>query len=274
MIDTLKYYLSIFAISIKLEIASQLEYASYMFCWLIMIPIQGFSGIYVLKTIMSRIDTLNGWNFGQVAFLFGLALLSHGFQDMLFIQTREIEYRILNGEFDRMLLRPVGVFYQFCICTFNLVGIFDMIPGVIIFLYGCKMVGFIWSPINIIILILITLGGTLIRSAVYIITGSIAFWTKKSNIFVDLNLAIFERTTQYPMSIYPNWFIKFFTFVIPIGFVSFYPVSGLLGISTNIRFPIPLDLVIWSPIVGIICFVIARSFFLLGLNRKYESAGS
>jgi len=274
MIDTIKHYLDVFKVSVKLEVASQMEYASYMFCWLLMIPLQGFSGIYVLKTIMTRIDTLNGWNFGQVAFLFGLALLSHGFQDMLFIQTRSIEYIILEGEFDRLLLRPMGVFYQFCISSFNLVGLFDMIPGVIIFLYGCKMVVFIWSPVNILCLVLITFGGTLIRAAVYTITGSIAFWTKKSSIFVDLNLAIFERTTQYPMSIYPNWFIRFFTFVIPIGFVSFYPVSGLLGIHAGNKFPIPLDLVIWSPIVGIICFIAARGIFLLGLNSKYESAGS
>jgi ABC-type uncharacterized transport system, permease component len=274
MINTIKHYLSVYAISIKLEIAAQLEYSSYMFCWLLMIPIQGFSGFYVLKTILTRIDTLNGWNLGQVAFLFGLALLSHGFQDMLFIQTRGMEYGILNGEFDRMLLRPMGAFYQFCISSFNLVGLFDMIPGIIIFIYGCNMVGFVWSPINILCLVLITFGGTLIRAAVYTITGSIAFWTKKSSIFVDLNLAIFERTTQYPMSIYPNWFIRFFTFVIPIGFVSFYPVSGLLGIAKNNNFPIPLDLVIWSPLVGILCFLAARAFFLLGLNSKYESAGS
>ncbi|WP_234121090.1 ABC transporter permease [Clostridium hydrogenum] len=274
MIDTIKYYWSVFIINVKLQIASQLEYASYMFCWLLMIPIQGFAGIYVLKTIMSRVDTLNGWNFGQVAFLFGLALLSHGFQDMLFIQTRSIEYSVLNGEFDRMLLRPMGAFYQFCISSFNLVGLFDMIPGIIIFLYGCKMVKFIWSPINILYIILITFGGTLIRAAVYTITGSIAFWTKKSSVFVDLNLAIFERTTQYPMSIYPNWFIRLFTFIIPIGFVSFYPVSGLLNISSKMNVPIPLDLIIWCPIVGIICFIIARAFFLLGLNSKYESAGS
>lgn len=272
--EQLKYYLSVFIMNMKLEIQNGLEYASYMFCWFLMIPIQGFSGIYVLKTIMSHVDTLNGWNFPQVAFLFGLALISHGFHDLLFIQTRHIEYMIIRGDFDRMLLRPMGVFFQFCSGEFNLVGFFDMIPGIVIFLYGCRATGFVWSVFNILCLLLITLGGTLIRAAVYTVTGSVAFWTKKSAFFVELNLAIFERTTQYPLSIYPDWFIRFFTFVIPLGFVSFYPVSGLLQIPLPAGFPLPLDMILWSPVVGIFCFLLARAFFNYAMKHKYESAGS
>jgi ABC-2 type transport system permease protein len=272
--DTLKHYLSVFWFSMKLQLQLELEYITYIFCWFLMIPIQAFSGIYVLKVIMDQTGDLNGWNFGQVAFLFGLALISHGFQDMFFIQTRYIEGLILGGDFDRMLLRPMNVFYQFSILSLNLCGPIDMIPGVIIFLYGCRKVGFVWSPLNILYLILITIGGTLIRAAIYTITGSIAFWTKKSSVFVDLNLAVFERTTQHPMSIYPKWFARLFSFVLPMAFVSFYPVCGLLGISTGEHFPVPIDLAIWPPVVGAIWFFIAIKFFNRGLKKKYESAGS
>jgi ABC-2 type transport system permease protein len=272
--DSIKYYFSVFYFSMKLELQRSLEYISYIFCWFLMIPIQAFSGIYVLKVIMDQIGDLNGWNFGQVAFLFGLALISHGFQDMFFIQTRFIESLIIEGAFDRMLLRPMDVFYQFCTFTLNLCGPIDMIPGVIIFLYGCNKVGFVWSPLNVLYLILITFGGTLIRAAIYTITGSIAFWTKKSSVFVELNLTVFERTTQNPMSIYPKWFSRLFSFVLPMAFVSFYPVCGLLDIPTGVNFPIPVDLAIWPPIVGIIWFYVAVRFFNRGLKNKYESAGS
>lgn len=268
------HYWEVLKYSAGLRLKVELEYSSYLFCWMFMIPLEIFSGIYVLKVVMDRIGMLNGWSFGQVAFLYGLGVFSHGFQDLFFIHTRYIENCIIQGEFDRMLLRPMGVFFQFCSGTFNLCGLFDLIPGLIIFGYGCIEVGFQWTFINIILLLLVIVGGTMIQAAIFTITGSIAFWTKKSSIFVVVNLQMFDKTTQWPMVIYPNWFIRIFSFLIPMGFVSFYPTCGFLGISSGIDFPLPLDMTIWTPIVGIFWFFLAKKFFYLGLETRYESAGS
>lgn len=274
MRESIKHYFEVFKYSTLLAVKLELEYTSYLFCWMFMIPIQLFSGVYVLKVILDRVGLLNGWNFGQVAFLYGLGVFSHGFQDMFFIQTRHIEHHVIRGEFDRMLLRPMGVFFQFCVGMVNFCGIFDLVPGVIIFLYGCVQTGFQWTLKNTLLLLLVIIGGTLIQASIYTLTGSIAFWTKKSSIFVGVNLELFDKTTQWPMVIYPQWFMRLFTFLIPMGFVSFYPACGLLGISSGVDFPIPVDLAIWTPVVGILWFMIAKWFFRLGLRKKYESAGS
>lgn len=274
MLKAVKHYLEVLKYSAVIALKSEMEYISYTLCWLLMIPIQIFSGVYVLKVIMDRVGNLNGWTFGQVAFLYGLGVFSHGLQDMLFIQTRHIEYGIIRGEFDRYLVRPLGVFFQFCIGTVNLVGIYDLIPGVIIFAYGCVQVNFQWSIQNILMLLMVILGGTLIQAAIYTLTGSIAFWTKKSSMFVGVNLQLFDKTTQWPMAIYPHWFIRIFSFLIPMGFVSFYPACGLLKISSGVSFPLPLEFPLWTPLVGLVWFLLARKIFYLGLEKKYESAGS
>lgn len=274
MREKIKYHWEVFKYYAILALKRECEYSSYLFCWMFMIPIQIFSGVYVLKVIMDRIGLLNGWTFGQVAFLYGLGVFSHGFQDLFFIQTRWIENDVIHGEFDRLLVRPLSVFFQFCIGTVNLCGLFDLIPGLIIFGYGCSVVDFQWTFTNIILLFLVIVGGTLIQAAIYTITGSIAFWTKKSAIFVGVNLEMFDKTTQWPMVIYPKWFIKIFSFLIPMGFVSFYPTCGFLGLSSNIDFPLPVEMAIWTPIVGILWFYIAVKVFNRGLNKKYESAGS
>lgn len=274
MLKAIKHYLEVLRYSAVIALKCQMEYLSYTLCWLLMIPIQIFSGIYVLKVIMDRIGSLNGWTFGQVAFLYGLGVFSHGLQDLFFIQTRHIEYSVLRGEFDRFLVRPLGVFFQFCIGTVNLVGIYDLIPGVIIFAYGCAQVNFRWNLQNILMLVMVVIGGTLIQASIYTLTGSIAFWTKKSSVFVGVNLQLFDKTTQWPMAIYPKWFIRIFSFLIPMGFVSFYPACGLLKISSGVSFPLPLELPLWTPVVGLVWFLLARRFFYLGLEKKYESAGS
>lgn len=158
--------------------------------------------------------------------------------------------------------------------TVNFCGIYDLIPGIIIFAYGCIQVNFQWSIQNICMLLLVIIGGTLIQASIYTLTGSIAFWTKKSTLFVGINLEIFDKTTQWPMVIYPHWFIRLFSFLIPMGFVSFYPACGLLGISSGVPFPLPLEMPVWTLIVGLIWFGFARKIFYLGLEKKYESAGS
>ena len=272
--ERIGHYFDVLRYSMVLALKSEMEYSSYTFCWLLMIPIEIFSGFYVLKVLLDRVGTLNGWTFGQVAFLYGLGVFSHGFQDLFFIQTRHIEHYVLRGEFDRYLVRPMGVFFQFCIGTVNLCGIYDLIPGVIIFLYGCSQVGFQWSLFNIVRLLLVILGGTLIQASIYTLTSSVAFWTKKSSMFVTVNLQLFDKTTQWPMAIYPGWFIRLFSFLIPMGFVSFYPACGFLELKSSVAFPLPLEMTLWTPLVGILWFWLAKKFFYLGLRKKYESAGS
>ncbi len=269
MIDSIK----LFFYSVRLHILVSLEYASYMFCWLLMIPIEGFSGILLLKLITQRISEINGWDFGHLAFIYGLSIVSHGVQDLLYIQTRFLDRLILKGELDRFLLRPRSPFFQFSMVTFNIVGLFSWIPAFIVFYIGCKTINFPWTFINIIYVLLIIIGGSLIRCALHITTSSFAFWTAKSGFFLELNLAMEDKFVSYPLSIYPSWIQGIFTFILPLGFVSFYPISGLLGMDAG-QFPLPLDIVYLSPVVGIICFMLAKGVFNYGLKYKYESVGS
>lgn len=272
--ETIKHYLSVLGCSFQVALKSEMEYVSYTFCWLLMMPISCFSGFYVLKVIMEKSGSLNGWSFGQVVVLYGLFMFTHSFQDMFFIQTRWIEGSILSGEFDRMLLRPMGVFFQFFTGTANICGVYELVPGIIVFLYGCHLVDFQWTVLNIIRILTVIVGGTLISAAVFTATGSIAFWTKKSNELLDFNLNIVAKTTSYPLNIYPKWFMRFFTFVVPLGFITFYPACGLLGIDNGMEFPFPLELPIVCLALGIFCFWIGKKIFEYGLKNRYESCGS
>jgi len=61
-----------------------------------------------------------------------------------------------------------------------------------------------------------------------------------------------------------------FTFVIPIGFISFYPASAFLD---HDRFVLPFDLALLTPGIGLMFFGLSQLIFNRGL-RKYESAGT
>lgn len=271
MIAILRHYLSVTSCFAQLTIQKQFEYPLFLVSWLLMIPIQYFSGIWMLKIIVDQFQSLNGWEFSELAFLYGFSLLSHGLFVVFFINTWGIDRMVINGEFDRLLLRPMSVFFQLVASYINFIGFIDLIPGIIIFLYGCHLVGFDWTFINIIKLLLVLVGAIFIRASLFIILGTIAFWTKRTGELVGFSLSILERATMYPLSIYPYLIQVIFTFLIPIGFISFYPANEFLGKSAEIQ--LPLGLALSTPIIGMICFMVSLGFFNFGL-KKYESAGS
>jgi ABC-2 type transport system permease protein len=271
MLSFVRHHVSVAGCFARLAIQRQLEYPLFLVSWFLMIPTQYFAGIWMLKIIVDRFQPLNGWSFEQLAFVYGLGLLSHGLQVIFFIQTWNIEGMVIRGGFDRMLLRPMNVFFQFVVNYVNFIGMIDLIPGSIIFLYACSKVGFAWTLSNILKLLAVILGGMLIRAAIYTITGSIAFWTKASRSMVGLVGQLFERTGMYPLSIYPVMVQMLLTFLVPVGFISFYPACEFL--KQDDRFILPLGLAIWTPVVGVLMFSVAHAIFKLGLSR-YESAGS
>ena len=272
----IRHYLSVLFYNYKVGIQSEMQYITYTFSWLLMIPLNVLSGYYVLKVILDQTGTINGWALGQIAFLYGLSLFSYGFQDMFFIQMRNMDSRIIRGAFDRALLRPLGVFFQMCTLQINICGFYSLVPAAIVFIYGCRLVHFQWTFGNALAILMVIVGGTLISLAVYLISGTIAFWTKKSSFLTDLNLTIIEKMSSYPMTIYPKLIKNIFTILIPLGFITFYPVCGLLNMDTGItyKFPLPIDLPVVSLLVGITFLLVARGFFLFALKYKYESAGS
>jgi len=73
------------------------------------------------------------------------------------------------------------------------------------------------------------------------------------------------------MTIYPHFIQFVLTFIVPIAFISFYPVCEILGKSGQIVFPVSVS--VCTPIIGIIMFILAITIFNLGL-KNYESAGS
>ncbi|SFT17084.1 ABC transporter permease [Paenibacillus sp. BC26] len=271
MVTAIRYHASVAYFFAKLAVQRQLEYPLFLVSWFLMIPLQYISGVWVLKLMVEQFQALAGWTFPQLAFLYGLGLLSHGLSVIFFIQTWHIDNMVIRGDFDRMLLRPMNVFFQFVVNYVNFIGFIDLIPGFLIFFYGCAQIGFDWHVINVLKLLGVVIGGMFIRASICTIMGSAAFWTKRSGSLVSLTLATMERTTMYPLSLYPRLIQLALTFILPIGFISFYPASDFIGQEDGFTFPV--GLAIWTPVVGLLIFALCHFIFQSGLKR-YESAGS
>lgn len=271
MLQKMKHYGSVSLAYLKISLLTTLEYRTNLLGWALANPIQFIVGFATIKFVVAEFGTVAGWDYGQLAFLYGLSVISHALNVVLFIQSWNMGYYVIEGEFDRYMLRPLNILYQFYFTGFNPVGFTDLIPGICVFAYGCINIGFRWTLGNVISILIMLTGATLIRGGVYLIIGSTAFWTKSLTSYSGYTQELFDKTTMYPLSIYPEIFQFILTYLIPIGWVSFYPVSDLLG-KSNGRFA--WNGAAWGTLaVGVLVFIVAAWIFKCGLKR-YESAGN
>ena len=270
-LKTLCHYLDVTGQNIKMAVLSVIEYPANIAGWLISNPLQFILGFATLKFVVASFGEINGWNYAQLAFLYGLSVISHALSMIFFVQGWFMGYFVIEGEFDRYLVRPLSVLYQFFFTNINIFGITDLIPGICVFVYGCIKSGFVITPINILQIVVMLIGATLIRGGIYIMLGSTSFHTRSANDFGMYTQEIFDKTTMYPISMYPESLQFILTYLIPIGWVSFYPVSGLMGIESSRFYGVMAPLM--TLVIGIAVMIIAGLYFNFGL-KKYESAGN
>lgn len=271
LLRELVHYLDVTAANIKIAFLSIIEYPANIIGWLLSNPIQFLVGFATIQFVVNEFGAINGWNYGQLAFLYGLSVISHALSMIFFVNGWFMGWWVLDGEFDRMLTRPMSVVYQFFFTNINIFGITDLVPGVIVFAYGCQKIGFCFTLANVFQILVLLVGATLIRGGVYLILGSTSFWTRSAIDFGMFTQELFDKTTMYPISMYPEAFQFILTYIIPIGWVSFYPVSGLLGIENGLANG---QVATWITLfAGIVTMLVAAGFFKLGL-RRYESAGN
>ena len=265
------HYMDVTLHVIKMAFMTVLEYPSAIAGWLISNPIQFIVGFATIRFVVESFGTVNGWNYGQLAFLYGISVISHALSMIFFVQGWFMGYFVIEGEFDRYLTRPLGVLYQFFFTNINIIGITDLIPGILVFIYGCIKCEVVISGAFILQVIVMLIGATLIRGGIYIFLGSTSFYTRSVTNFGMFCQEIMDRTTMYPISMFPESVQFILTYLIPIGWVSFYPASAMLGIENGVSSALPVPLITLA--AGVAVMLVAGAFFSAGL-KKYESAGN
>jgi ABC-2 type transport system permease protein len=256
---------------IRMAFLTVIEYPANIAGWMISNPLQFLMGFAIIRFVVESFGEINGWNYGQLAVLYGISVISHALSMIFFVQGWFMGYYVMEGDFDRYLTRPLGVLYQFFFTNINIFGITDLIPGILVFVYGCRKCGLQITCFFVIQVIVLLIGAALIRGGIYLLLGSTSFHTRSAVDFGQYTQEIMDKTTMYPISMYPETMQFILTYLIPIGWVSFYPVSGLLGIENGVYNGIFVSLITLA--AGILVMVVAGAYFTAGL-KKYESAGN
>ncbi|MET8004214.1 ABC transporter permease [Nonomuraea glycinis] len=227
-------------------------------------------GLAFIGVVVGRFGQIGGWSLSEILFLYGLRLTAHGLWFVFFNQIGQIDTVVLQGEFDRFLVRPINPLLQLMTRRAALAYFGDLIGGVALLSYAASAVDIDWSIGRVLFLMTAVLGGALVEVSIQLTLSAFSFRllsTRMLRVNVDM---MFNTFGSYPMSIFPNIVRMILTFVLPVAFVAFFPAAVLLEHDWEIGFSLWLP--VMSPCVGIFLFILAYRFWI-GQMRNYQSSG-
>lgn len=263
-------YVDLYFKLVSAGIRAQLQYR-FAFVMRIVGMITAYTGTAVTMWVMLyKFKALGDWNFYEMLFLYAIAILSWGFCIILFFHFRSLDTYILNGTFDRFLVRPINPFFHFMSMKFDVASFGQFIFSIFVFIWVSLELHLDWSFTKLLFLLASLIGGVLIQGGLLVLISAIAFWTTKSEQFYWVAMYPARNLTNYPLVVYPKVIQWFTAFVIPFGFVNYFPATVILGKNTPY---FPESIGYFSPLVGVLFFIISYFVWMLGLSR-YKSAGS
>ncbi|MTI71714.1 MAG: ABC transporter permease [Firmicutes bacterium] len=265
---SLTLYLKFISIYLK----CRLEYR-VAFILDILMPIFSYSINYLtIWIILNRFSSIRGWDFNQIMFLYTINLFSYGLAGIIFYTPmRSLDSLVKKGDFDMFLTKPMNPFLHLINRQFEHIFIGHLILSSIVFLICLGNLNITWSVLKVIWLIFVLFGATLIQGAFMIITGSLSFFYTNSTSVASSILNSLRGFIDYPISIYNKGLKILLTFILPYGFISFYPSKYFLNKSNDEIFHYLFQYA--TPIVGILLFILSYKVWLLGVNN-YKSTGS
>ena len=252
--------------SLKLHLKSMLEYkASFIATFLSQI-IVFFSYYFVILALFTKFDNIKGFTMYEVLLCFSIIQFGYAFCETFARGIDQFDRLIIQGDFDRVLLRPKNIIIQVLCFDADYTKLSRVFQAIIVFIVAIINLNIKWSILKVITLILMVLSAILIFFGIFILAAAYCFITVQSlevrNVFTDGG----KHMAQYPIGVFKKGFVFFFTFIIPYAFVNYYPLLYVLGKSNNYLYSItPLLVLIYL----IPCFLI----FYKGA-KKYTSVGS
>jgi ABC-2 type transport system permease protein len=225
-----------------------------------------FSLGFVL-VLFARIPSLSNWRMEEVLFLYGFSLIPFGLFNVLSLNLYEFgSTYIMEGKFDRVLLRPLSSLFQVLFETFRIESLQEVIVGLVVVTWASRRLQYHWHFLDVLLLAFFALCGGVIYISVFLFLSTFSFWWEdRIGIHPPFwNLLAFGR---YPLSIYSGYIQFLLSWIIPFGFATFYPSARLLG-RPEFRIYAPL-----IPLVAAAVFLLAATSWRIGL-RRYSSTGS
>jgi ABC-2 type transport system permease protein len=227
-----------------------------------------FATLYI---VIVNFQVLDGWNGDEVLFLYAMYLLSYALGACFFFNPcTRLAANIRTGEFDNTLTKPLSPFAHEFFMGFNFGYVSHVSLSVAVLVFCIVRLHLEITPISILVFAGLLIGAVLTQCAILIFSSAFSFLLITNNPVFNLMETI-KQFIHYPLSMYPAALQFLLTFVIPIGFINFYPIGVVLRKKPG-QF-IPPFMGYLTPLAGIVLLLLSIAFWNWALS-KYQSTGN
>ena len=226
------------------------------------------AGIAFLFLVFRQIPSLGDWTLSELIFIYGFAQIPRGIDHLFTDNIWLVAWRlVVNGKFDRYLLRPMNLFFQVICEKLQPDALGELLVGTILIIVSISKGIVLVDGAHVVFFVVSILAGAVIYTAIKLLFASLAFWMKISGpvLYTAYQLADFAK---YPTEIYSRVVRVVITWIIPFAFVAYLPASYFLKPSVS-----PWNTIGVECILAVVFFGIAYLVFNRG-THAYESAGN
>jgi ABC-2 type transport system permease protein len=208
--------------------------------------------------------TFHGWNWEEALLVLGIFTLLQGFSATFLVPNlNRIVGHVQQGTLDFVLLKPVSSQFWLSSRTISPWGFPEIVFSAILIGFAgtrlhLRVVDYLQSAIPL-------LFGMVSLYSIWFMLGATSIWFVKIYNVTEVLRGLMEAG-RFPMVAYPATYRFFFTFVVPVAFLTTVPAEAMLGRSEPI----------WIVGSGILALglLLASGIFWRFALRFYTSASS
>lgn len=258
----MKLYLKFVAMQLK----CQMQYKTSFVMTALGQFLTSFTAFLSVLFLFNRFHSVQDYSFSEVLICFSVMLTSFSLTEC-FVRGFDVFPRLIrSGNLDRILVRPRSEIFQVLTSTIEFSRIGRLLQAIAVLVYAVPTSGVVWTADKVLAVILMLLGGVAVFSALFILYAGFSFFTIEGLEFMNIFTDGSREFGMYPLSVYGEGVLKFYTYCIPIALFQYYPFLYLVGRSDNVR-------LIFLPLLGFLFLIPCYAFFRFGL-RRYKSTGS
>lgn len=224
-------------------------------------------GLCFVLVLFNKVPSLAGWTQAEEVFLYGFSLLPAGMFNIVSLNMYDFGNNyIIEGKFDRVMLRPISTLFQVLFEQFRLESIQEIATGLFCIGWASRRLHVPWTAGKLLLLVFWGSCAGVIYVSVFLLLTTISFWFEDR---VGVHPPVWNMINfgRYPLTIYSGAVQFFLCWIVPFGLASFYPSVRLLGHSVTPEY-LP-----FVPVVALGFLTLAIFTWNLG-TRHYSSTGS
>ncbi len=225
--------------------------------------------LVAILVIFTQVSSLGGFSAGEVVLIYGLAATAFGLADLTVGQVEALPEYIRTGEFDVMLLRPLGTLPQLLSADVALRRVGRVAIGAAVLVWSLRNVE--WTPLRVVVAVVAPVSGAVLLAAIWIAANCVSFWLVDGREVANSVTYGSDFATSYPITVYGPWLRRIMCFAVPGAFVAYFPALALLGRPDPLGLPEVLRYC--SPLVAAVAVGVAALVWRTGV-RHYQGTGS